>query len=146
MAILLMRIAAVKIKYPVVAYSDRFITSRKKNRKYSLKSYLDSAGFVGNLVIDSAGHQFRITDVTVLGRAFAPWHNWFNDDKIMRISITYEFIRQMTFDEVRDEILGLFERHPRWASAAAKRHMRDLLFSAETIQGMVGLSYAYGNP
>lgn len=141
-----MMIVAVKVKYPAVLYSEKFISTHRWKPNTSLRSYLDRKGFIGNVIIDSVGNQFVIKDVGVQGVAFPSWHNLHHKDKIMRIKLICEWQRKMTFDEVRYEINDLFERHPKWWTKARKEHLKELWASAASIKQLVDMGYASGNP
>lgn len=134
------------IKYPIVIYSERYISTHSKERHTSLASYINLGGYVGDSIIDSLGNQFVVKDVILQGEAFAPWHNWFNKDKYVKIRFLNEFKKQLTFNEVLYEIKTLFDRHPKWCSLQAREHLSQLWSEALSVEQLVGMGYAYGRP
>ena len=139
-------IAIADLNYPIVMYDERSITTVEKCRNTSLHSYLLGEGVLGECIIDSSGKTYVVVDVQVMGRSFAPWHNWFHKDKIMKIAISVKPTGVMGFEKVKEEIIGIFDRHPKWMPSMHKPQFKNMLEEATTIEQLVGYGYADGDP
>ena len=116
-----------QLNYPVLFYTPTSIWGKNKSETYLCTSTISSfkEGFFDNgVIIDASGLKYRVLDYN---RRLTPYVALVNvvdallelflrpkDEYCTWIDFTLSDPEQLSFDEVKQEITDLVNKHPRW--------------------------------
>ena len=134
------------LKFPILMCGPTFIQGNVQQRyfSYCLESAIDDGFFRGIKILSSDGQTYRVTGVKKGAISFAPWHNWFNKNKLIDVDPVLEPLGEPTIDELRKEIEDYLETHDDWVRGfISKNRNRKFLKNLCTVEELTHFDISY---